>query len=877
MPSELFIDASDPSLQGLYRRANGALSALTPAIVRNDNLPRRIHVMEESVATAIERLRHRVIAGATLKVAIGQPDLGPLAGTFPLASSADSTGLTALAWNITAAALETALNANPAIAAEGSLDVTGTAPQFILTWRTFGNKAQLTTAANVLEPSSVVSIQTTQAGDASTHEEQVIRLLRRPYAYSSNWSVVSDGSTATAPQIVVGTSSTKGVVDLVLPENAESGSFRLEFTRAQVWTITGRKNVGAIQQSFFITVTAPTAAGDFNNVFWDVEDNVGPVRMWMNYNGTGSAPTAPTGGRNLAIAYNTGTAGGIRDAIRTALIADAQYAGTINFTATSLLVLQTTAGKRVSPPATVAAVAGSAGVLTMSVSIAGTNGDLAGKYFLLADNAGSVAVWFNVYNDAEPVHGATRSIEVAAIGFTTATLAATGIAAALEADAQFTATSSGTLVTATDVVAGARTLGTTTTAGVAVANTTAGAGINGEFPWDVGAEELGLYFTTYFTVTATKPRQFRFVAKANGAWAAPSISSNFVVPTYFDGTISLATTTLLAAFAATTDETLDAYLEVEYTAAGAVETILRMPVVVHRDVLDQATIGPTTVAVWLVNGDAVPIPDGTVAAPGLFFASDTNTGIYRIGADSIGITCGNSLAIAFGATTIKPQFQIQATDAVASPPYSFELDPDTGVAWSGVANTLAFVCGGAAVVTVSAVGIFAPNGAVGAPSHTFSGDPDTGVYRDAADSLALTTGGGNRMVIASIGADFTVGVRSGHATQGIGYLTGAGGTVTQATDKSTGVTLNKATGAITMNGASLAGGAIVSFTVTNSAVAAADFVDAIHASVGTPGTYAVEVTSIASGSFTITVSNRTGGALSEAIVLRFIVFKAAST
>lgn len=172
---------------------------------------------------------------------------------------------------------------------------------------------------------------------------------------------------------------------------------------------------------------------------------------------------------------------------------------------------------------------------------------------------------------------------------------------------------------------------------------------------------------------------------------------------------------------------------------------------------------------------------------------------------------------------------------------------------------------------------FLPNGVFDAPAIAFANSTGTGIYRDAADSIGISTAQVHRLSINSTGVELTIGLKSGHATQGIGYLTGAGGTVTQATDKSTGVTLNKATGAITMNGASLAGGAIVSFTVTNSAVAAADFVDAIHASVGTPGTYAVEVTAIASGSFTITVSNRTGGALSEAIVLRFIVFKAAST
>ena len=60
------------------------------------------------------------------------------------------------------------------------------------------------------------------------------------------------------------------------------------------------------------------------------------------------------------------------------------------------------------------------------------------------------------------------------------------------------------------------------------------------------------------------------------------------------------------------------------------------------------------------------------------------------------------------------------------------------------------------------------------------------------------------------------------AGKAIGYP--RGGAVTQATSKSTGVTLNKPCGAITMHNASLAGDAEVSFTVTNSEVAATDVV-----------------------------------------------------
>lgn len=104
-----------------------------------------------------------------------------------------------------------------------------------------------------------------------------------------------------------------------------------------------------------------------------------------------------------------------------------------------------------------------------------------------------------------------------------------------------------------------------------------------------------------------------------------------------------------------------------------------------------------------------------------------------------------------------------------------------------------------------------------------------------------------------------------------------GGTVTQASNKSTGVTLSTNSGQITMNGAALAAAAEVSFTVTNTEVAATDVVIVNHGSAGTAGAYLVGVSTVASGSFAVTVANLSTGALSEAIVINFVLIKGASS
>lgn len=108
----------------------------------------------------------------------------------------------------------------------------------------------------------------------------------------------------------------------------------------------------------------------------------------------------------------------------------------------------------------------------------------------------------------------------------------------------------------------------------------------------------------------------------------------------------------------------------------------------------------------------------------------------------------------------------------------------------------------------------------------------------------------------------------------IGYSSGAGGTVTQATSKSTAVTLNKLCGEITTHNAALNAATIVSFTVNNSHVTATDLVAIEHDSGGTLGSYTVCANSVAAGSFQVTIRNNTAGNLSEALALRFVVIRA---
>lgn len=149
------------------------------------------------------------------------------------------------------------------------------------------------------------------------------------------------------------------------------------------------------------------------------------------------------------------------------------------------------------------------------------------------------------------------------------------------------------------------------------------------------------------------------------------------------------------------------------------------------------------------------------------------------------------------------------------------------------------------------------------------------LYAGGSEAARITT---NRNLLIGTTTDDATnklqvagGIVSNAGTAGIGYAAGAGGAVTQITSRTTGVTLNKTTGAITL--VSAAGSATYqSFTLTNSAIGANDIVKVVQKS-GTDK-YIILVTAVAAGSCQITFAT-TGGTTTETPVFAFAVIKGA--
>jgi len=139
---------------------------------------------------------------------------------------------------------------------------------------------------------------------------------------------------------------------------------------------------------------------------------------------------------------------------------------------------------------------------------------------------------------------------------------------------------------------------------------------------------------------------------------------------------------------------------------------------------------------------------------------------------------------------------------------------------------------------------------------------------------ALTVAGGvgivgNIIVSGSAG----VGLNS---TGTVGYIAGAGGTISQTGNKSGNVTLNKPSGEITMQNTNLAAATTVDFYMTNSTIAATDLLIINQVSTANAGGYTFNAT-CNSGNARIFVRNVMGATAGDAVVLRYAVVKGATT
>jgi len=220
------LNTDDPEQDGLLDSFFSSGKAISQELVRNDSvLAFQIVPVVPSVGeTQLWDSDH--LSTDTYLVAVGNEDEPPTGGTWPLTLGANTAS--AIAYNVTAAALQSALMA----AGFGTLTVLLLqAGVYQVTWTANGAIAQMTSAANTLSPDSGVTVNVVAAGSASTQAVQVITLRQSVVAAAAPATQLPAAAIA-ATVTRAGSGTVNKIYALTMTAGTYGGTFSLTVTAA---------------------------------------------------------------------------------------------------------------------------------------------------------------------------------------------------------------------------------------------------------------------------------------------------------------------------------------------------------------------------------------------------------------------------------------------------------------------------------------------------------------------------------------------------------------------------------------------------------------------------------------------------------------------
>jgi hypothetical protein len=177
--------AEDPS-NALINSASNRTGSSQPVFVAGDSNPTQIYLSDALASFHADS----GAVGVGVKLAIVTPGARPTGGDYILTHDGNDTA--AIAYNATAAAIETALEL---LASVSDVTVTGEFPCYQIEWAAVGAQTDFTAtdANNALTPDGAISIAIITAGDGSTKEVVGLELARQPHAMQDTWARIADG------------------------------------------------------------------------------------------------------------------------------------------------------------------------------------------------------------------------------------------------------------------------------------------------------------------------------------------------------------------------------------------------------------------------------------------------------------------------------------------------------------------------------------------------------------------------------------------------------------------------------------------------------------------------------------------------------------
>jgi hypothetical protein len=213
----------------------------------------------------------------------------------------------------------------------------------------------------------------------------------------------------------------------------------------EVSTVTTIADVQGTPTEYVIDTVADVA-GSLNGTYFIIHDTAGSVAIWFDIDNAGT-PMPPHGADRaikIATVQTNDSANAVAARIYDYLVLDNA------FNAAAIGNQVTLTNKQ--NGALAAGTANTSG-FTVNTTVGTNNVSIDGKYFIIYDDVGSVAVWYDVGNDGtpEPFHGADRSIKVTGVNYgdSAATVAAATVAV-INPDLKFSASNIGNVITITN-------------------------------------------------------------------------------------------------------------------------------------------------------------------------------------------------------------------------------------------------------------------------------------------------------------------------------------------------------------------------------------------------------------------------------------------
>ena len=157
----------------------------------------------------------------------------------------------------------------------------------------------------------------------------------------------------------------------------------------------------------------------------------------------------------------------------------------------------------------------------------------------------------------------------------------------------------------------------------------------------------------------------------------------------------------------------------------------------------------------LVSNNVLSCSSGTNLLPSVTFVGDNNSGLYRIGADNIGLSTNGVKQLDIGTSSItSTQKVIIPQGATATPSICFSTSTGSGL-YNPTGNALGITTNGDDRLHIHNTYIepFHPirnmDGSVSAPSMTFKNDTKTGIYMPSANNINMTLGGNDYLELST--------------------------------------------------------------------------------------------------------------------------------